>query len=309
MVLKLLMFDFESWLDIHLSGRRNGNEYSAACPYCGKARKFSVNIELKLFRCFSGSCQSSGRAWQLIKHVEGLSGKEARKLLGSEYDSTKPAFMKKKAIENKKWNIDLPEEFIPCLEVGRVPEFRNIQYLKDRIQNSTLKEFGVGFCKTGLCWDRAVIPVSSPFGQAWTARDATDKWKEDPKRSKYYNPRGGWANDLLFGWPQYEAGSDLILVEGPFDVMKLYEYGLSAMALLGKELGQGQRAQLLSLPADTYVVVLIDPEEKRWIIDDIRDKLSLKFRNMFVGKLPIGVDPGSSTKKQAIDCVDSAERI
>lgn len=303
------MFDLEAWLDVNLSGRRNGDEYSAQCPYCGKAGKFSVNIEKKLFRCFSGSCQASGRVWQLMNFVEGISGREARKLLGSETFTQKPAFMKRQAVSNKRWDIALPEEFIPCFKPGRDPEYRIIRYLKERLRPETLKSFGVGFCKTGKYFSRAVIPVRSEFGSAWTARDATEMYKDDPRRPKYNNPAGEWANDLLLGWEFYEPGSDLCLVEGPFDTMKLYEHGISSFALLGKKLGAGQRAQLLSLPSDTYVTILIDPEEKRWTIDDIRAKLSLKFKNLFIGRLPPKVDPGSSTQQQARKAIDYADRI
>ncbi len=300
------MFDLEAWLDVNLSGRRNGDEYSSQCPYCGKTGKFSVNIEKKLFRCFSGSCQASGRVWQLMNFLEGISGQEARRLLGSETFAQKPAFMKRQAVTNKRWDIPLPEEFIPCFQSGRDPEFRIIQHLKERLRPETLKSFGVGFCKTGKYFNRAIIPVRSQFGNAWTARDATNMHKEDLRRPKYNNPAGEWAQDLLMGWEHYEPGADLCLVEGPFDVMRLYEHGIHSFGLLGKKLGAGQRAQLLTLPSNTYVTILIDPEEKRWTVDDIRDSLSLKFKNLFIGQLPEGVDPGSSTKKQARKAIDDA---
>ena len=304
------MFDLEEWCDINLSGRRNGDEFSATCPYCNRAGKFSVNLEKKLFRCFRSSCSASGRAWQLVSHVEGKSGTEARKLVGTEFDNSNvPAFQKKKPTQNLLWDIPLPEEFIPCYLAGRDPEYRVIKSLSDRLSNETLKTFGVGFCKNGPCYHRSVIPVVSEHGRAWTARDATENWKTDEKRSKYYNPRGAWAKDLLFGWEFYEPGADLVIVEGPFDVMKLWEHGISAVALLGKELGKGQRAQLLSLPSSTYITILIDPEEKRWTVDDIVAKLVLKFRNLMKGKLPTGVDPGDSTKQQAFLAIDQAVRI
>ena len=182
-----------------------------------------------------------------------------------------------------------------------------MKYLKDRASNDILKKFGVGFCKVGKYHSRVVIPVKSEWGSAWTARDATGVL--DKKRPKYLNPKGDWANDLLMGWDQYEPGADLCLVEGPFDVLRMYEHGIPSVGMLGKELGPGQRSQLLTLPSNTYITILVDPEEKRWTTDNIIAKLSLKFRNIFIGKLPMGVDPGSSTKKQAQLAIDTATRI
>lgn len=301
------MFDLESWLDLNLSGRINGNEYSAKCPYCGKAGKFSINVDNELFRCFSGSCQASGRAWQLISFVEGVSGKSARDIMGVKFDDKK-TFEKKKAVENSRWNIDLPEEFIPCWKSGRKPEYRIVEYLSKRLSKETLKAFGVGFCRDGKFYNRAIVPVSSAYGSAWTARDATDAWKTNDRRPKYTNPPGGWAQDLLMGWDSYEPGQDLCIVEGPFDVMKLYEHGIAAVGLLGKVLGAGQRAQLLTLPSNTYVTILIDPEEKRWTVDDIHASLCMKFKNIYVGTLPQGVDPGSSTQQEARRAIDQSTR-
>lgn len=305
------MFDLSHWCSQNLEGSIRGHEFSAVCPYCKRHGKFSVNIEKEVFNCFRASCGAGGRIHKLIAFVEGISYSEAFEKIGQQIQVDKAAHEKVRAFKAPEdWKIDLPEEFIPCYQEGRKPEWRIIKYLRDRIDPETLRRFGVGFCKSGKYYNRAVIPVKSPFGYAFTARDASDEWKANPYRPKYRNPEGEWASALLFGWEQYaeNPGQDLVIVEGPFDVLKLSSHGIAAVALLGKQLGSGQRALLYKLPRATNITLLIDPEEKRYTLRDIVLELILKFPNIYVGKLPEGVDPGDSTRDQAYRSIDTARK-
>ena len=78
---------------------------------------------------------------------------------------------------------------------------------------------------------------------------------------KWKLPRCLPKADLLFNWhrarPHLSQG--VVLVEGPFDAMRLWQVGLrSVVALLGKSLSPAQRALVLSAPK---CVVMLDGDD------------------------------------------------
>ena len=304
------MFDLSEWASLNLDGSLRGQEFSAKCPFCGRHGKFSLNIEKGKFRCFRASCQAGG-VTKLVSHVEGISWSEARKKTNEVLDVQTPAYEKTKAFERPKFEVPLPDEFTSCYKAGRDPEYRIPRYLRERECNETLKKFEVGFCTKGKYFNRVILPVKCPNGYAYTARDATDDWKTDERRPKYLNPPGEWKNALLYGWNQYaeSLGQDLVLVEGPFDVLRLHSHGIPAMSILGKELGAGQRALLHTLPRSTSVTIMIDPEERSFFVRKIALEISLHFKNIYVAKLEPGIDPGISTSEQAFTSIDSARKF
>lgn len=292
---------------MHLDGTLRGYEFAAMCPYCGRRGKFSVNVEKNLFHCFRASCDAHGHAARLIAYVEGIPTSSAFERFGKKLETSEPGYSKTKAFESPEFDVPLPDEFIPCFEAGRDPEYRVIRYIRDRIDNDTARRFGLGFCREGKYFNRVILPVRCPNGNAWTARDATDDWKTNDRRPKYVNAEGDWAASLLFGWEQYtETGGDLAIVEGAFDVMRFAMHGIPAIALLGKELGSGQRALLHRLARDTTITLLIDPEEKRWVTDALASQLCMRFSRLYVGRMELGIDPGNSTKEQAYQSIDKA---
>lgn len=46
---------------------KTGKEALAACPFCGKENKFSVNIENSMFQCWSGSCKVTGNSTTFLR--------------------------------------------------------------------------------------------------------------------------------------------------------------------------------------------------------------------------------------------------
>jgi DNA primase len=101
--------------------------------------------------------------------------------------------------------------------------------------------------------------------------------------------------------------SDLVIVEGPLDVIGLYQHGIPALAILGKELNKEQLGLLCMKPADASITVLMDPEEPEAPYNVARE-LTSRFSNIFIGHLPDEVDPGDATRVQAWAAWDDAGR-
>lgn len=303
--MRSFVFDVLEWCSENLEGSLRGDEFSGPCPFCGKTKKFSVNLTKGKFNCFSGSCGEKGSIAWLISKLSALSYREAKSLVNDGVDlSPQPPHQKPKAPAQNLIAHELPDEFIPCFESGRDPEYRVVKYLRDRgVSDSTLRCYGVGFAKAGPCANRVILPVRSKLGYAWTARDATGA-----ADCKYWNPPGQWASHLLYGFDQIVDGQDLVIVEGPFDVLKLRDHGINAVALMGKELGAGQKQTLYSLSKTTYITILLDSTVSRLEQENLAAQLCMKFPNLYIANLSNG-DPGNSTKEQAFAAIDGARKF
>lgn len=310
-----MSFDLEAWCSEHLDGKRKGDEFPATCPWCGTHGKFSVNLDKSVFRCYRSSCESNSvPRWIgfLIARVENISVGQARAKVGESAQpiQREPAHRQIKHGDRVALDIPLPDETVLCYSPGREKEWRVIQYLRDRVTDDALAKYGVGWTSSGKYYNRVILPVRCAGINAWTGRDATDEWKSNPKRPKYTNPPGEWAAQAFFGWDQANTdGADLVIVEGPFDVMRLNDHGINAIGLLGMEQHDLRKMSLLfELPRGTSITVLLDPEVKRQYIDATIDKIPRRHK-VYLGRLPLGVDPGNSTREQAREAIDNARMI
>ena len=92
-------------------------------------------------------------------------------------------------------------------------------YLLDRVKYETIIEFDLYICtsNSSIYNQRIIFPVFSNERRGFVARDYTEI-----KPQKYLFPKNMQKQEYLFG---KMTGDTVILVEGVFDVMKLWEYG------------------------------------------------------------------------------------
>ncbi|MCP4368734.1 MAG: hypothetical protein GY797_11580, partial [Deltaproteobacteria bacterium] len=137
---------------------------------------------------------------------------------------------------------EIPAE--PVKEKNKPLEFtlKNLDqehdYLKERgLEKETIEFFVVGYCNKGLMKDRIAIPIHNSSGElvAYSGR-----WIGDPpdkETSKYKLPTGFLKSLEVFNLhtAKYEIGDgSLILVEGLFDCMKVWQAGFkNVVALIG----------------------------------------------------------------------------
>lgn len=327
------MLDVAEWMDDHLTHARHnlGDEWTALCPFCGRKGKFYVNIETGRWVCFSGKCGERGRQiWTLIAKVEGISVAQARAQALREGVT----FRRRKATPlslaqrlaslrgehdtpaDELVQADLPEEFIPVYDDTRKKPWRIPRYMKERgFKKSTLRQFGCGYTEQGVWYEvpgtdrvihigqRLFIPVVSPTGYSWTARDM-----RGDQRPKYLNAPGADHRKLLFGWDQVALESDVVLQEGPTDVMMSHQHGLPALGLMGKVLNREQLTLLFKKPAHCSIIIMLDPEAAAEA-NAIGLQVAVRFENVYVAQLPDGVDPGSATRDEAWRAYDDAPRF
>lgn len=287
-----------------------GSEVKGICPECDKA-EFYVNKESGRFYCFK--CRFGGRnIVALVAKLEDFEYWEAAQWIFKRAVPLRRTIPLAKLSERirsmrtgteaegelEKVEEELPDGFKPCYADGKwsLPEYLK----KRRIRSSTARAWGLGYCSGGRFGGRLVIPIRCPVGQSFTARDMTET-----SSIRYLNPSEVDHRRLLIGWNMARLTGDLVICEGPLDAVKLWQHGISAVALGGKVLHDEQLAMLVELPSDAAVTVMLDPEAR----DDamgVAKRLSAHFKHVYLGQLPSGVDPGSSTASQAYSALGGA---
>lgn len=311
-------FDAEEWCESNLERptKSAGDEWTAVCPACGKWSSFYVNPKKNgAYVCFA--CDFRGKTIVgLIAEVHGITRSEAAK-----YVFTHSVTLRRKddlftvgdrirglrerdrpAEAPDAVDYPLPKTFRPVWDAKRGWSFPT--YLKDRkIKSATAKRWGLGYCRFGEnVANRLIVPISCPNGESWTGRGMSKDMEP-----KYYNPPGADHGRLLIGWHVAKLTGDICLVEGPFDAIKFSQHGIDVLAVGGKVLHAEQLSMLFKLEKTQAVTVCLDPEE-RIAPFDVADQLSIHFERVFIARLPLGVDPGDSTKAQAVAALDGATR-
>jgi DNA primase len=122
-------------------------------------------------------------------------------------------------------------------------------YLSERgLSSETIACFGLGHCKKGILNGRIAIPVHNGNGElvAYAGR-----WPGHPPddRTKYQFPKGFRKSQEIFNLHrarQSRNDGPLIIVEGFFDCMKVWQAGIErVVALMGSELSSIQEEHIV----------------------------------------------------------------
>lgn len=307
--------DIADWVESKLerATKSAGDEWTASCPRCDKWSTFYINAETGAFVCFA--CEFRGKSLVgVIAEVEGCSWAEAAAFLFKESVKfrrkgdivtirERARLLRSKEAEPEPPAVDapLPREFKPVFG----PKGWSFPgYLKQRrVKPSTAKRWGMGYCRVGKYAGRLIIPIVCPAGHSFTARDMIGD--QEPK---YLNPPAADHRRLLIGWNVAKLTGDFCIVEGPLDAVKMDQHGIPTLAVGGKVLHSEQLKMLFSLSEQAAVTVLLDPEEATAPFD-VASQLSVHFERIYIARLPMGTDPGDSTKSQAAAALERAARF
>ena len=307
-----MKFDVKDYLKKRgVDFKQNIQEAICTCVWCKRTKHLYINTKNGNYVCFK--CGEHGRnLLGLVCKIENCTFSEAARFVRQNAPEPKrisrPVELRERIRRLKRKNGDtsvdyteLPEGFVSVFKKGK---WWYPTYLKERgVSKHTAKDFEIGFCDKGKYANRVVFPFVCPNGSSFTARDVTGYSKQ-----KYLNAEGANRRSLLYGWQQFRKGSDLVLAEGPLDVLKLYEHGIGSLGLLGKTLSQGQFGLLTTLPIDTPITVMLDPETEFESLKIVKT-LSTRFDDIYIAELPSGIDPGDSSAEQAWSALNQSEKI
>jgi DNA primase len=264
--------------------RRNGDSLTGVCPIHGGDNKtaFRVSLSKNCWNCFS-RCGCGGNVLDFVAKKENISLLKAANLLVEWFDlkiqppeSEEPSPRDRKPESRVQNKITSPKrELEPAPSVVETGEnkpleftLKNLQpdhaYLSQRgLSPETIQTFGLGFCTKGIQKDRIAIPIHNATGHlvAYAGRALTDDAPE-----KYQFPKGFKKSLELFNFHRAIAESadrPLVIVEGFFDVMNLWQHGVRrVVALMGRYLSPAHE-ELIRRHTNSHsqVIVMLDEDE------------------------------------------------
>ena len=224
-------------------------------------QSFSVNLSRQVWSCHSASCIAArgghlgGHVIDLVAIMERCGLREAGLRLQDWFSlrASHPVLLHVPAEE--------PSVAVPNRPLGFALQRIDTRhpYLTQRgISPATARLFGVGMYRgTGFLAGRCVIPIRDEKSQlvAYAGRAVNG---EEPK---YRFPAGFRKSQVLFNLDRViqTGSSNVIVVEGFFDALKVHQAGHPVVALMGSSFSQRQSELLLNHFAS--VMLMLDGDE------------------------------------------------
>jgi DNA primase len=265
--------------------KKQGDRLIGPCPIHGgdSPSAFVVSLEKNLWYCFS-ECQTGGDVIDLVRRLDRLSYTETAERLASLASLPPVAEHYQGLYRSKKQQPKEERPFRPytrCL--GLDPRSVFLKQKEITVDTARIFETGAYYGRGFLeeCIGVRLHDLSgNPIGYAGRRLDseqavAYGKWKLPPGL-----PKGL----ILYGFHRVSnlSGRPLCLVEGPWGVMRLYQIGVPAVALLGLYLSAAQR-QLLANAANLIIMLDGDSNGRRAsskLMRDLADIADAKIVNL-----------------------------
>jgi DNA primase len=305
--------------------KRSGDSLSGCCPIHQGTNptQFRVSVSKNIWNCFS-ECKHGGNVLDFVARMENISAHGAVLRLiewfnldvepppeesEAESEHPRPSAKARPASQPKSASPPAPEPNAPNKPLGFQLKDLDAKhpYLAERgLTQETIVEFGLGYCAKGTMAGHIAMPIHNSESQLvayagrWPGESAEDK-------PKYKLPAGFRKSQELFNLHRAirePADSALVIVEGFFDVMKLWQHGVKrVVALMGSAMSDAQ-AELIrkNTNASARVIVMLDEDDAgRAARDDMAVRLA-KF--CFVSVVQFD-DPG--TQPEHLTAEDLAE--
>lgn len=270
------------------------------------------------FRCHScgegGSLGYLAVRWSLLTHKDAT---PIQDLIEREEESVAAVHNRLDRKFDSKWEPHVEEkikqrdfEVFDDVELekfgGKVPQW----VLDKGISIATCKEWQLGCDSnwrdpaTNEMWQRVVIPIHRKDGKLVGLMGRVT----DPAApNKYWNYWHFPKTNYLFGLHKLKSKDRVMVVEGMFDVIRLWEYGLPVVGMMGKEVSEKQFQLLLEFER-VYIALDADKAGEQGM-EVLARKLNDRVP-IFRVRFPNGkVDPKDMTKEEAFSAVETAKRI
>ena len=227
--------------------KRRGQSLVGPCPVHGgdNPRAFHANLTTGLWHCFS-RCGRGGDQLSLVALREDVSLTEAAARLAAyaSLDAT-----------HRAPNRPRPPPSPKTAAVNHPLSFRlTVEHHHPHLQEtrglavSTCRRFGVGCARYGMLRGMIAVPLHDAHGRLVAYAGRRLDRESIVRYGKYRFPRGLHKELVLYGWHRCRTlarEQPIILVEGIFSVLALYEAGYpNAVAALGCHLSDEQATLL-----------------------------------------------------------------
>jgi DNA primase len=268
-----------------MTAKKGGETLEGPCPIHKGTdpSQFKVSIPKNCWNCFS-ECKCGGNVLDFVGKMENVEAHEAAHLLNgwfglgldgqpapprekppapvarSQRTEARPETPKAAEPEREDKGPNAPLRFaLKDLQTDH-PYFQNRGLLPE-----TVAEFGLGHCRRGTMAGRIVIPIHNSGGELvgyagrWPGEEPPDG------RPRYKLPEGFRKSSEVFGLHRAlreEGGSPLVVVEGFFDAMRLWQLGFRrTVSLMGSFLSAAQESLLTEHGGKGGIVLLFDEDD------------------------------------------------
>lgn len=261
---------------------RNGDGLDGPCPIHPEATgkdTFKVTLSKNCWFCHLSACKCGGNHLDFVAKMENCDAHEAA-LKIDQWFNLGLAGKPNAAPARQKHEDPTPQATVTSHQTEVSPEhdgenkplsFRleNLKmdhaYFSERgLSAATVEEFGLGFCAKGTMSGRIVIPIHNAGGELvgyagrWPGRPPED-------RPKYKLPAGFKKSAEVFNLDRAileEKGLPLVVVEGFFDVIKLWQLGFRrVVSIMGSSLSAAQEAALVEASESRSGIILMFDED------------------------------------------------
>jgi len=266
----------------------NPNEIVVSCTsgeHQDKKPSMAFNLEKEMFHCWS--CGFGGGTTKFLASIG--------ETIILDYDSKQPYRIKK--IKDKISGILETNTF-------KLPDDRKL-YNEDfkGIDAAVLKEFNAFTTNLLDLKDYICIPVYQYGKLKFIEARLSKALHNEPKYNR--RPFKAVVIDCLFPLDKVKNTNKVILVEGIFDMLNMWQLGYhNTLCIFGATSFSKQKLDILDRMGVTSVDIMMDPDRAGQAAA-LKISSQLDNRNIFSRTivLPAGVDPGDLNKKQAENCL------
>jgi hypothetical protein len=179
-------------------------------------------------------------------NVSGRTYFEAERFIKSKETETDLAYQINQTLVEKPQYVQYDEVLIKRLNIQALESPRAIRYYNGRlITESSIKKFSLGFSEKQ---DMVTIPVASPDGMdvGFVGRSIEGK--------DFKNTPGLPKSKVLFNLHRVKTADKVYVVESSFDVIRLDQVGIPAVATLGANVSNFQTNLLQKYFNTIYVI-------------------------------------------------------
>lgn len=293
------MIDWEAFLRSegihHVAEGKNvkSGELNIRCPFCGDdpSEHMGINLKSGFWACWRNFKHSGKRPARLIAAVKGIDFSEAVRVEGkySSADTVRvgrsmkeirdkvAAIGKSAHIEEVKADLKEWDSFKPIRYKRSGKRF--YRYLRQRGFHNILDfidRYQLRYSMSDLWFMRLIIPFFQDGKLVgWTGRSLL----ADEELRYRTAPKGPFSKQMLFNSDEAKKGGKvLIVVEGPFDCLKLAYYackGVKVVATLGTSVTDWQVGIIVNLSRKYHKVVLMFDKEATRAQETLRTRLAV----------------------------------
>jgi len=274
--------------------KRGNDSLSGPCPIHKGTHptQFRVSISKNCWNCFS-DCHCGGNVLDFVARMEKVDANEAAnrmvewfnldiEKLNAESERAQrqpnpkpeakakpgaPARTAQPPAQKPTTPKAEPKESVPNKPLGFALKLVNQHpYFAERgLTPKTIAEFGLGYCDKGVMSGRIAIPIHNIKGELV---GYAGRWPGTPpkERPKYRLPDGFKKASEVYRLAQAMREPEefpLIIVEGFFDVMKLWQLGIrKSVALMGSSMSATQEQLIIrATNANSTIIVMFDEDD------------------------------------------------